>query len=47
MDMKSELGKYLGSVSEEEKEAVFAEISAGSHPTREFFIMLCHRVRSQ
>lgn len=40
MDVKSELGKYLGSVSEEEKEAVFAEISAGSHPTREFFIML-------
>ncbi len=40
MDIKSELGKYLGSISDEEKDAVYKEISGGSHPTNEFFIML-------
>ncbi len=40
MDIKRALAQYMGSVSEREKEEVNREISEGSHPSREYFIML-------
>lgn len=40
MDIKSVLGSYLGSISDKEMDKVCEEISNGSHPSKEYFIML-------
>lgn len=40
MDIKSMLSSYFGTISDEEKEEVYAEVNRGSNPSREYFIML-------
>ncbi len=40
MDVIGSLKNYFGSISQKEKDEISAEISLGSHPSNEYFIML-------
>lgn len=40
MGIKSALAQYLGTLGDKEKEDICREISDGSHPSKEYFIML-------
>lgn len=40
MDLTGSLKSYLGTISAEEKKVIYDDISRGSHPTNEYFIML-------